>query len=91
MCACVAALSEAVALYREAQAMMPEPNKPLTDLDTLSGSTQAGQAAGLVGVQVFGSSSLMDDMAFAAAWLAVATGACVGRQHAPVCVVTHTK
>jgi hypothetical protein len=74
---CYAVLIEAVALYREAQAMNPQPNQPFTDLDTLS--TAAGaKPGGFVGVQVFGSSSVMDDMALAAAWLAIATGGLLG-------------
>lgn len=77
-----AALSEAVALYREAQAMLPQPNQPFTQLDTLTATLTpaGGSAAKLVGVEVFGSSSVMDDMAHAAVWLAVATGAGVARR-----------
>jgi hypothetical protein len=57
--------------------MNPQPNQPFTDLDTLS-TAAAAQPGGLVGVQVFGSSSVMDDMALAAAWLAGATGGLLG-------------
>jgi len=56
--------------------MLPEPNKPLAELGLLS-SSPSGSASGtadLVGVQLFGSRSVLDDMAFAAAWLAVASG-----------------
>jgi hypothetical protein len=91
-----AVLSEAVALYREAQAMDPQANQPFADLDSLS--TAAGAKPGsLVGVQVFGSSSVMDDMALAATWLAVATGGlrsmpglvCLQQMHM-VCTCTGT-
>jgi hypothetical protein len=62
--------------------MLPQPNQPFTQLDTLTATLTAagapararGSAAKLVGVEVFGSSSVMDDMAHAAVWLAVATG-----------------
>lgn len=68
-----AALSEAANLYREAQDMLPQPNQAFIELDTLTAAA-GGPAAGLVGVEVFGSSSVLDDMAHAAVWLAVATG-----------------
>lgn len=61
--------------------MLPEPNKAMSDLDTLSStvlttSSSSSSSNGLVGVQVFGSTSVMDDMALAAVWLSVATGTC---------------
>lgn len=68
-----AALSEAASLYLDAQAMLPQPNQAFIELDTLTAAA-GGPAAGLVGVEVFGSSSVLDDMAHAAVWLAVATG-----------------
>jgi hypothetical protein len=89
-------LSEAQALFYEAQAMAPQANMPFAQLDTLTPSLLAtgGSAADLVGVQGFGSSSVMDDMALAAVWLAAATGkaltqhwgvasACHGRVQVP--------
>jgi hypothetical protein len=66
-----AVLTKAAALYRAAQQMGPEAGRPLTELSAWAGA----QAADLVGVQAFGSSSVLDDMALAAGWLAVATGA----------------
>jgi hypothetical protein len=71
-----AVLSEARALFSEAQAMAPQANVPFAQLDTLGPSLLAvgGSTAGLVGVQAFSSSSVMDDMALAAVWLAAATG-----------------
>lgn len=56
--------------------MAPQANQPFSQLDTLTPALLAagGSTADLVGVDVFGSSSVMDDMALAAVWLAEATG-----------------
>jgi hypothetical protein len=56
--------------------MVPVAGKPYAELDRLTGPLAAagGSGSDLVGLQAFGSSSAMDDMAHAAVWLAVATG-----------------
>lgn len=64
--------------------MLPQPNQTYTELDTLTAAT-GDSSTSLVGVETFGSSSVLDDMAHAAVWLAIATGVweqictCVGR------------
>lgn len=97
-CLLLAVLSEATALYREAQAMSPEVNRALEELDNLTpaqsaaaaGSGGSSSATGLVGVQAFGSSSVMDDMALAAAWLAAATGEPSGTNYRPTWLYLHS-
>lgn len=66
--------SKAGDLYSAARAMAPQPNRPLRELGAWAQQLPAAQ---LVGAQVFGSSSVMDDLALAAGWLALATGALV--------------
>lgn len=71
-----AALNKAHLLFDLAEQMGPQINRTLDDLrDVAAGSNSSGNAnAAAVGVEVFGSSSVMDDMAFAATWLAKASG-----------------
>jgi hypothetical protein len=67
-------LAKAAVLFQAARLMGPEPNKPLEGLNNAAWQQPEGGRAP-VGVATFGSSSVMDDMALAAGWLAVATGA----------------
>lgn len=68
------ALATAEALYQEAVAMQPHANVTFEAL-LLPGNERPVDAEGpVLGVQDFGSTSVLDDMAFAAAWLAKATG-----------------
>lgn len=90
-----AALIEAKVLFDLAEQMQPQINRTLDDLREIveissggSGiSGNASAAAAAVGVEVFGSSSVMDDMAFAATWLAKATGRGSAQQLYPSSVV----
>lgn len=74
-----AALTKAQLLFNLAEQMKPQVNKTLDDLRHSTDSSSIGGVGGNhdvapVGVEVFSSSSVMDDMAFAATWLAKATG-----------------
>jgi hypothetical protein len=69
-----AALLTAKLLYQEAVGMQPQAN--VTFMALLQGQRRPVDEGGAVlGVQDFGSSSVLDDMAYAAAWLGKATGA----------------
>jgi hypothetical protein len=70
-----AALLTAKNLYQEAVAMQPQANVTFMALLPEGHQRPIDEGSALLGVQDFGSTSVLDDMAYAAAWLGKATGA----------------
>jgi hypothetical protein len=70
-----AALATAQLLYQEATAMQPQANITFMALLPEGRQRPIDEAGALPGVEDFGSSSVLDDMAYAATWLGKATGA----------------
>lgn len=75
-----ASLKTAMLLYQEAVLLRPQANITFEALLPEGQQQRAAEYAdgGAIGVQDFGSSSVLDDMALAAAWLGKATGAFCG-------------
>jgi hypothetical protein len=70
-----AALLTAKLLYQEAVGMQPQANVTFMVLLPEGQRRPVDEGGAVLGVQDFGSSSVLDDMAYAAAWLGKATGA----------------
>jgi hypothetical protein len=82
------ALSLARVLYEEARSMQPAANMSFAELVSYTASmnstvTWAADDVDVVCPQQFGSTSVLDDMAYAAGWLAKATGEVVSAQPSP--------
>jgi hypothetical protein len=69
-----ATLSTAKVLYQEAVAMQPRANVTFRVLLPAGEQQPLDEGGAQLGVQDFGSSSVLDDMAHAATWLSKATG-----------------